>query len=452
MLPDIVATKTTEPFANNKPVVYWDLALKIIVPLGLIAFFIISLRLGSFAGYVQLFNRQSYSSPLIALGASYSLAFLIFQVVRTILWWRYRPYPQFVGPMPTVTVIIPAYNEGAMVEKAIYSVAVSDYPADRLEIICVDDGSQDDTWSYIRQAQQTYPLLITAIRFTRNHGKREALYAAFKRGRGEYFVTVDSDSVIEPETLKQILAPMLHDCRVGAVAGNVKVYNRTQNFLTRMLWVRFFLSFDFLRATQSMYGFVFCTPGALSAYSREAIYPILETWLHQTFLGVRCTIGEDRAFTNMVLRQGYYIVYQSSAKVYTMVPESYLGLTRMFLRWDRSNFRESLIQLSYMFKRYRPNHRLMTIVDFFVRELEFPMTCIFLPFLLVTLLSYPLALMKFVTGVGLVSFISTLYYIRQERNMEFVYGVLYPYYAFIFLKWIKPYAFFTLRDGRWLTR
>ena len=82
---------------------------------------------------------------------------------------------------------------------------------------------------------------------------------------------MDSDSVIEPDTLKQILAPLLQSPKIGAVAGNVKVYNRTANLLTRMVWVRFVLSFDFLRASQSMYGFVFCTPGALSAYRREAI-------------------------------------------------------------------------------------------------------------------------------------------------------------------------------------
>lgn len=449
---DIVATETTKPFVNNQPFVTGDIILKVIVPFSLLVFFIISCQLGTFTSYLQLFSRKSYGTPLMALGASYSLAFLIFQAVLTVLWWRYRSYPLFTGPMPTVTVIIPAYNEGAMVEKAIYSVAASDYPADRLEIICIDDGSQDNTWSYIYRAQQTYPQLIKAIRFPQNRGKREALYAGLTRGRGEYFVTVDSDSVIEPETLRQILAPMLQDRQVGAVAGNVKVYNRTQNFLTRMLWVRFILSFDFVRAAQSMYGFVFCTPGALSAYRREAVDPILETWRRQTFLGVRCTIGEDRAFTNLVLRQGYWTVYQRSALVYTTVPANFRGLYRMFLRWDRSNFRESLIQLSFMFSRYRPKHRLMPILDFFFRESQFPMTCIFLPLLLISLVSYPLALLKFVTGVGIVSFFMTFYYIRQERDMDFVYGVIYSYYAFLFLRWIKPYALLTVRNGRWLTR
>lgn len=429
-----------------------DQALKIIVPLMLLIFSLICFKVGSLSGYLQLFNRHSYSSPLMAIGASYTLAFLVLQAIRTVLWWRYRPYPLLSGPLPLVTVIIPAYNEGAMVEKAIHSVAVSDYPAGCLEIICIDDGSQDDTWDYIHRSQKAYPHLIKAIRFPKNRGKREALYAGFTQGRGEYFVTLDSDSVIEPVTLKQIIAPLLQNPEVGAVAGNVKVYNRTKNSITRMLWVRFSLSFDFLRASQSMYGFVFCTPGALSAYRRQSIFPILENWRRQKFLGVPCTIGEDRAFTNFVLRQGYRTVYQRSAVVHTLVPETYQGLCRMFLRWDRSNFRESLIQISYIFTKYRQKHRLMPILDFFIRELEFPFVCFFLPLFLINVVTYPMVLVKFITGLGLISFFLTFYYIQQERDMDFIYGVIYSYYAILLLRWIKPYAFFTLRNGRWLTR
>jgi hyaluronan synthase len=429
-----------------------DLLVKILVPLGLLVSLGVALQVGSLDGYLRLFTLRSYHTPLLAVGAGYSLAFLLFQAVRTILWWRYRPYPLPPGPLPKVTVIIPAYNEGAMVEKAIYSVAASDYPADRLEIICIDDGSRDDTWEYIRRAQQRCPDLIQTIRFPRNRGKREALYAGFTRGRGDYFVTVDSDSVIEAGTLKQILAPMLQDPQIGAVAGNVKVYNRTANLVTRMLWVRFVLSFDFLRASQSMYGFVFCTPGALSAYRREAVFPVLEDWRRQTFLGTRCTIGEDRAFTNLVLRRGYHTAYQRSAVVYTTVPETYRGMCRMFLRWDRSNFRESFIQLCFMFSRYRRRHRLLPILDFFVRELEFPLSCIFVPLLLISICLYPLVLVKFITALALISFILTIYYLKVEKDMDFVYGVLYSFYAFLLLKWIRPYAFLTLRDGRWLTR
>jgi hyaluronan synthase len=429
-----------------------DSVCKIVIPVFLGLSLWLSFHVGSFKGYAHLFSQQAYSSWLMTLGAGYTLAYLAFLVVRTWLWWRYEPYPLPEGPLPQVTVVIPAYNEGAMVEKAIYSAAASDYPAGRLEIICIDDGSRDDTWHYMEKARLRYPHLIQTIRFPQNRGKREALYAGFLQGRGKYFITVDSDSVVEPETVKQILAPLLQKPEVGAVAGNVKVYNRTANILTRMLWVRFVLSFDFLRASQSMYGFVFCTPGALSAYRREAIWPILEDWRRQSFLGGRCTIGEDRAFTNFVLRQGYLTVYQRNAVVYTTVPENYTGLWKMFLRWDRSNFRESLIQLQFMFTRYRRKHRLLPILDFFVRELEFPLSLIFVPLLVATLLLNPGFLVKFITAMGLVSFILTFHYVYREKDMDFVYGVLYSFYFFFLMKWVRPYAFLTLRDGRWLTR
>ena len=449
---DLVLPSKTQHVFRPRRLADLDLWLKIVVPMFLLVSLFIAVDSGFFHGYLRLFQRNTYTTLLSALGAVYVLAFLTMQAIRTVLWWRYRPYPLSEGPWPRVTVLIPAYNEGAMVEKALYSVAAGDYPAERLEIICIDDGSRDDTWEYMCRAQQRCPALIRTIRFPQNRGKREALYAGFTRRQGDCFVTVHSDSVIEAGTLRQIVAPMLQDPKIGAVAGNVKVYNRTANLITRMLWVRFVLSFDFLRASQSTYGFVFCTPGALSAYRREVVWPILEEWRRQTFLGNTCTIGEDRAFTNLVLRQGYYTAYQRSAVVYTRVPETYQGMCRMFLRWDRSNFRESLIQLSFMFTRYRRKHRLLPILDFFVRELEFPLSCIFVPLLLVSICLYPVVLVKFATAMALVSFILTFYYITVEKDMDFVYGVLYSFYAFLLLKWIRPYAFLTLKDGRWLTR
>jgi hyaluronan synthase len=429
-----------------------DLSLKILVPAFLLVCLVVSLKFGSFNGYLQLLKRQSFASPVMALGASFTLAFLAFQVVRTVLWWRYRPYCLPAGPLPRVTVIIPAYNEGAMVEKAIYAAVDSDYPADRLEIICIDDGSKDDTWLYIDRARKRYPRLIKAIRFPRNRGKKEGLYAGFTRGKGEFFVTIDSDSVVSRDTIKQVIAPMLQDPKVGAVAGNVKVYNRARSLLPRMLGVRFVLAFDFLRASQSMYGCVTCTPGALSAYRRAALAPILKEWRRQTFWGLPVTIGEDRALTNFVLRQGYYTVYQRSAVVHTLVPETYQGLCKMYLRWDRSNFRENWIQLKFIFTRYRDQHRLLPIIDFFITQVEFPLTYFFLGLLVMSFFVYPIVMVKFFAGLGVFTLIWMYYYIAQERDLEFIYGILYSYFSFFFLNWVQPYAFVTMRNGRWLTR
>lgn len=453
-----VTTTTSWPWAPGKRrtkeerLQLLDMVLKILVPAFLFVCFIAALKYGSFNGYLTLLSRQSFATPLLGLGAGFTLCVLGFQVVRTILWWRYKPYPLPQGPLPAVTVIIPAYNEGAMVEKALYSAAASDYPADKLEIICIDDGSKDDTWTYIDRARQRFPHLIKAIRFSRNRGKKEGLYAGFTQGKGEIFVTMDSDSVIGPDTLRQIVAPLVHDPKVGAVAGNVKVYNRFRSLLARMLAVRFVLAFDFLRASQSMYGFVACTPGALSAYRRSAVLPILEKWRHQTFLGVPATIGEDRALTNFVLRQGYYSVYQRTAQVHTVVPETYRGLCKMFLRWDRANFRESWVQLTYMFTNYRSKDRLLPILDFFITQIEFPLTYLFMGLLFFSFYLYPIVMVKFFAGLGVLTMVYMLYYLSQERDWEFIYGIIYSYFAFFALNWVQPYAFLTLRNSRWLTR
>jgi hyaluronan synthase len=454
-----VSTTNTLPWAPGK----WrtkeeerlqilDLVLKILVPAVLFVCFVVALKYGSFSGYLNLLSRKGWSSPLLVLGAGFTMSFLGFQVVRTFLWWRYKPYPLAKGPLPSVTVIIPAYNEGAMVEKALYSAVASDYPADKLEIICIDDGSKDDTWFYIERAQKRHPHLIKAIRFPKNQGKKEGLNAGFTQGRGEIIVTMDSDSVIGPDTLKQIVAPIMLNPKIGAVAGNVKVYNRFRSLLARMLAVRFVLAFDFLRASQSMYGFVACTPGALSAYRREAVLPILDKWLKQTFLGVPATIGEDRALTNHVVRQGYYAAYQRTAMVHTVVPETYKGLCKMFLRWDRSNFRESLVQLGFIFGKYRSKDRVLPIIDFFITQIEFPLTYLFLGMLMLSFTLYPIVMVKFFAGMGVFTLIWMYYYFHQERDFEFIYGILYSYFAFLALNWVRPYALFTVRNSRWLTR
>jgi len=425
--------------------------VKLLVPAGLAVLLVLAFRFGSLSAYWQLLRATTYAQLLPALVAAYTLALLLFQAVRTILWVRYQPYPLAEGRLPTLTVIIPAYNEGAMVGQAINAVLAADYPAENLEIICIDDGSTDDTWSYIHRATRRSPGRLTPIRFRRNRGKKEALYAGFSRGRGEVFVTIDSDSIIEPQALRHLVAPLLADPRIGAVAGNVKVYNRHRSLMGRMQAVRF-VNLDYLRASQSLYRAVICTPGSLSAYRRAALRPHLEAWRRQTFLGAPCRHSEDRALTNFILRGGHYTYYQRTAVVHTLVPETYRGVCRMYLRWERGNVRESCKQLGYLFTRYRARYRLMPIVEFFLTGLEFPFTFLFFGLLITSVICYPAILFKLLITLGVMSLVNLAYYLRLERDWDFVYGVVYSYFAFFTLQWIYPYAFFTVRDHHWLTR
>lgn len=428
-----------------------DLALKVLVPLLLVILVALAIKCGSLRVYLELFKSQTYTSFLPAVGASYALVMLLFQGMRTALWACYRPFPLSTAPLPSLTVIIPAYNEGQMVEMALHSVVQADYPPDQLEIICVDDGSTDDTWVCIERAQERFPHLIKTIRFPKNRGKKAALYAGFRAGQGEILVTVDSDSVIENAALHHLVAPLQEDATIGAVAGNVKVYNRHQSFMGKMQGVRF-VNLDFLRASQSLYRTVVCTPGSLAAYRRAALMPHLDAWLTQTFLWAPCHHSEDRALTNYILRSGFYTYYQRTALVYTLVPETYAGVCRMYLRWERGNVRESFVMAGYLFTRYRHRHRFMPIVEFFLSQLEAPLACFFFGLLVLSIAVYPAILFKLLILLGIVSSLGLIYYLFLERDLEFVYGVIYGYYAFFFLQWIYPVAFLTVRDRRWLTR
>src|SRR5262249_7140076 len=149
-----------------------------------------------------------------------------------------------------------------------------------------------------------------------------ALHEGFVRSRGQVLVTVDSDSEVHADTLRNLVTPLVVDESVGAVAGNVRVLNREGGPIARMMDVVFTYAFDFIRAAQSEVRTVMCTPGALSAYRRGLVLRVLPRWMAQTFLGLPANIGEDRALTNFILREGYHVTFQGNAVVDTEVPTS----------------------------------------------------------------------------------------------------------------------------------
>jgi hyaluronan synthase len=235
------------------------------------------------------------------------------------------------------------------------------------------------------------------------------------------------------------------------VAGKVLVYNQRAGLIPRMMYVRFMLAFDFIRAYQSTFGTVYCSPGALSAYRASAVRQVLEVWLHQTFLGARATIGEDRAMTNDVMGLGYDSVYQRNAVVLTVVPTRYRQLCKMFLRWNRSYIREEARLLRVL--PHRPlAPRLMAIFDCTVTNLRYPVMGLVLGLLVLATLHHPLVLPRLLLSMGLMSSLYSLYYLRSERSMNFVYGILFEYFSFFLMFWIFPWAFVTVRAKGWLTR
>lgn len=384
-------------------------------------------------------------------GAAFATLGLCLTAVRASLWYLYRPVPTLSeADAPRLSVIIPAYNEGAMVEKTVDSVVAARYPRERLEIIVIDDGSTDDTWTYIARAAERHPEVVRTVRFPANRGKRAGLAAGFRDARGEVVVTIDSDSVIESDTLLAMAAPF-RDARVGAVAGRVAVLNRFAGLIPSMLHVRYALSFDFLRAAQSTFGTVYCCPGALAAYRMSVVRLVQERWLHQTFLGAACTIGEDRAMTNFILSERYDVVYQRTAVVHTLAPTTYRGLSKMFLRWDRSYIREE-IHLARLLPGRPLVSRLFAGLDLVASNAGYVFGYAALLLVLGVAAHDPRVGEYLLLGIGLGGVMNTVYFLRMERSLHCLYGIVYAYYAAFALAWILPYAALTVRTKGWMTR
>lgn len=407
---------------------------------------------------IRMMWHSSIMRPFMIFGASYAGFSTVWSIWRFVLAVLYRPTPTVADSrLPKITVVVPAFNEGSLVGDTIRHLAKAHYPLDRYEIIVCDDGSTDDTWHHIQtaSAEVATKVKILPLHFDENRGKRWVLWEGFRRASGDIFITVDSDSLIEPDALKAVVSPMVEDSQVGGVAGNVRVLNKFDGVIPRMLSVRYVMTFDFKRAAQSMMGggTVLCCAGALAAYRKKAVMPILDKWLHQTYLGGHARAGEDHAMTNFIIKQGFKVKFQRTAKVFTKSPTTYAGLCKMFLRWGRSNVRESVHTGTYIFTRFRPGLQIGVRYNYLNNAVGLVLPYIFLGFAVAMSFAYPTIFgLKLLAACVTGGLFSTLFFAVREKSTECIFGIVYSYYVTLFVSWVWPYALLTSHKSVWMTR
>ena len=429
----------------------WLLLFTLMSALSLTWWQVEALKIAQAWDFVKSWSTKNYFALGLTLWTLLALAWRIWFACR---YRSYAPLPD--GALPTLTVVIPAYNEGRQILDTVRSVMNSRYPTGKMQVICVDDGSKDDTWQWMQMAQQEFPLRVRLLRQPFNRGKRHALMAGFSQASGRVYVTIDSDSEVLPDTLRHLVSPLVSDQRVGAVAGNVRVLNLSEGVIPKMLDVSFACAFDFIRSGQSVYGGVFCTPGALSAYRAEVIIPHLPNWINQTFMGHPAAIGEDRALTNLILGCGFRVVYQRKAVVMTKIPITFKGLRRMLLRWARSNVRENLVMLSFITRRFRPADsgsgwiRLFSVTQFFRMTLgeasKFAVAA--------QLFLFPVpTLVIMAVGCIISAALPALVYQRRYGGwFGWRWAIPYAFFWLFCLCWISLWGLVTAPSSGWLTR
>lgn len=133
------------------------------------------------------------------------------------LFFRDKAYGK-VSANDLVSVIIPIYNQEALITDVIDAIFASTYP--NFEVVAVNDGSKDDTGKVLDALSLEYPNLKVIHR--PNGGKRAAVATGFYASQGKYIVLIDSDSVLDEYAIEEFMKTFSADARVGGVVGMVK--------------------------------------------------------------------------------------------------------------------------------------------------------------------------------------------------------------------------------------
>lgn len=348
---------------------------------------------------------------------------------------------------PTVTIVIPMFNEGEAIKETLASLLSSDYPAEKLKIVVVDDRSKDDSYNHARSFAKTSGGRIKVVRNAVNLGKRRSINRAVRESDSEIIVSIDSDVVVDSDAIRQLVRRFTDD-KIAAVGGWVDVRNKHENWLSRMQTVKYWYSYYFMKNLEWAFRRVMCLSGCLTAYRRHVLMelePILE---NREILGVPIKYGEDRFLTRQIVKAGYLTTMTLDARCRTFVPTTLSGYFSQQLRWRRSNIVDYAGGFSHVW-RLNP----VIAIHFFS--------------LFALLLAYPIAITRLllahkffavlVVNIEIVALFGLYYRWRvrklpkEERVGIFSFiplSVLMPVtYAIM-----TPCALFTLDSGSWETR
>jgi len=254
----------------------------------------------------------------IFLGIYFALFILI-----TLFENREKIYKSSAKNFPRVCLIVPCYNEQENIEKTLVSLVNLDYPKEKLEVIVIDDGSEDNTFKVARNFAKKYPSIIKVFH-KENGGKHTALNLGIKKTKASFVGSVDADSFLKRDALKKIMSHF-DSSHTMAVISTVKVMP-PKNIIEGIQYVEYLMG-AFLRKIFSLVDSVNVTPGPLSVFRRE-VFEVLGPYrkAYQT---------EDLEFAFRLQRANFKIAHAIDAVVYTKPCPTLKLLLRQRLRWRR---------------------------------------------------------------------------------------------------------------------
>lgn len=224
-----------------------------------------------------------------------------------------------------VCVLVPCYNEELVLGKTLDAIFASE-GVNLASVICIDDGSTDESHAVMRTAQGDHGDKLVVLRQP-NGGKATALNAGLAAVDSRFFVAIDADTRVMPHTIAALLSRLHEPGRVAAVSGHMLVGNRSPaSTAVYSAQTREYERANNLdRRAFSAADLISVVPGAVGAFETDAVrnvggYP----------LG---TLAEDAHLTFELLLSGRKIVHEPAADVLTEAPETFAGLLTQRVRW-----------------------------------------------------------------------------------------------------------------------
>lgn len=296
--------------------------------------------------------------------------------------------------LPEITIIIPVYNSADTLRECIASVVNSDYPQNMITVMLVNNQGQDNSFEVFKMCQMEFPdLKITWM--NSEQGKSKALNLALFNSSGKYIIHIDSDGILHPKALKNVVVKMENEtnthCVTGVIMTNSGMVEATKGKGLRLLrkaeYFEYTQAFLAGRNYQSESNSIYTMSGAFSAFRKSAI---LRTQLYNTD-----TVGEDTHVTFQVRNKLNLKVKLCENAIYFVDPiENMDKLYTQRQRWQRGELEVAHVFLTKdmnSIKRFASNFAIRLLM--YDHTFAFPRMIWYFALICLVFLNYPLRLL-----------------------------------------------------------
>ena len=236
---------------------------------------------------------------------------------------RKKKKAEGIPELPTVSILISAYNEEAVIERKIHNILEIDYPKEKLEVLIGDDGSADKTAEIIaRYADQG----ITLVKAPKNAGKAAMLNRLQKIAKNDILLFCDANTMFFPNVVRKLVDPF-KDKKIGCACGHLILSDKSGSVLGKGESSYWDLESE-IKKFEGVLDRLIGGNGALYAIRRE-LY---------TELPVKKSVMDDFFVTTKILQKGYFCTFVDSAIGTEQTSKESSGEYRRKVRIGRANF------------------------------------------------------------------------------------------------------------------